>query len=255
MSGKGLPTWVFVAGTYRSGSTTHYQMTRDIVEETKNGKGIGYHTEAKLEEFDVEGNKPYVVCKVFEFLPNGFKGEPSYGKKLLNEGRMMSVVSVRDPRDIITSMYARDERRGVTFDIDKVAKKDLPVWLANVERWIDFDPKMAYWTKFEEFTRNLLKEIRAIATHLRIELDDQLAKDIAGRYTIKAQGRRKQEYKQSKPDIKEDPWLPSIPSIVFGTSGHYTTWLNAPEQRIVEDAARAFMERFGYLQGGNDETG
>ena len=35
------PTWVFVAGPYRSGSTTQYQMTRNIVEETGNGLGVG----------------------------------------------------------------------------------------------------------------------------------------------------------------------------------------------------------------------
>jgi len=48
------PTWIFCAGTYRSGSTTQYRITRDIVESTKNGRGIGYHTEDKLKEHDLE---------------------------------------------------------------------------------------------------------------------------------------------------------------------------------------------------------
>ena len=107
MTDKRKPTWVFVAGPYRSGSTTQYRIVEDIIDETNNGKGIGYHTEKKLKEFDVEGNKPFVVCKVFEFLPESFRGEESYGKTLHDEGRVMSVVSVRDPRDIIVSMRKR----------------------------------------------------------------------------------------------------------------------------------------------------
>ena len=57
------PTWVFVAGAYRTASTTQYQMARDIVEQTENGIGIGYHTERKLKEFD-EKESDLVVCKV-----------------------------------------------------------------------------------------------------------------------------------------------------------------------------------------------
>jgi len=46
------PTWIFVAGPYRSGSTTQYEMARDIVEKTNTGIGIGYHNERRLKEFD-----------------------------------------------------------------------------------------------------------------------------------------------------------------------------------------------------------
>ena len=47
-----MTNWVFVAGIYRSGSTTQYEMVRDIVTQTGNGIGIGYHTENKLTEYD-----------------------------------------------------------------------------------------------------------------------------------------------------------------------------------------------------------
>lgn len=249
---KSLPTWVFVAGPYRSGSTTQYQITRDIIEETKNGKGVGYHTEDKLREFDVEGNKPYVVCKVFEFLPDGFRGDESYGKELYDQDRAVSVVSVRDPRDIMVSMRKRAHQRGAYFDFNSVAKDDFPIWLGNVVKWID-KIERSYWSRFEEFTQNLLYETRAIAAHLGIELDDDHAKDIAGRYSIRSQYHRKQEFKKAKPDAKEDPWLPSIPEIIFGTSGHWRTWLNGPERQLIEDVNRDFMVRFGYLEGDDDD--
>jgi len=250
---KSLPTWVFVAGTYRSASTMHYLMTEAIVERTNNGKGIGYHTEDKLVEFDVEGNKPFVVCKVFQFLPDGFKkpneteAKPSYGKVIHDKGRMMSVVSVRDPRDIIVSMRKRGDGREGGFDFERAVTENLPVWLGDVIKWIDFDPVCSYWSKFEEFTQNLLRETRAIAKHLEIDLSYSLAKSIAKELTVSAQRKRQEEHKNAKPEEREHPWLPSIPGIVFGTSGHYQTWLNAAERRMVEDANRGFMERFGYL--------
>jgi len=239
-------TWVFVAGTYRTGSTTHYQMARDIVEETGNGIGIGYHTEAKLREFDADSDHRYIVCKVFEYLPEGFRGETSHGEIIHRQKRLKAVVSIRDPRDIIVSMRKRDDQRGNGFDFKRVATEDFPVWLGQVERWADLGPYVALVSKFEHFTVNLLTEVRRIARHLDIELSDELAKDIAKRYTIRSQQERKEEHKKAGPDAREDPWLPSIPSIVFGTSGHWQTWLNGAERKMVYEANSRFFDRFGY---------
>jgi len=293
---KNMPTWVFEAGTYRSASTMHYQMTEAIVEVTRHGKGIGYHTEDKLVEFDVEGNKPYVVCKVFQFLPHGFKRSfdekkgPSYGRKIYEDGRMMSIVPVRDPRDIIVSMRKRGDGRGGGFDFERVATASLPEWLGDVVKWIDFDPARSYWSKFEEFTTHLLREVRAVASYLQIDLTNsvidldaaerleidkigecdlvelrdkigngiidaseaidlgiEIDKDIARFLSVSEQRKRQEKRKSAKPDEREHPWLPSIPGVVFGSSGHWRTWLAASEARMVEDANRAFMERFGYL--------
>jgi hypothetical protein len=249
MGDRNLPTWVFVAGSYRSGSTTQYQITEDIVTETNNGKGIGYHTEKKLEEFDVPGNKQYVVCKVFEFLPDSFKGGPSYGAKIHADGRMMATVTVRDPRDIMVSMRTRDTNRGVLFNVTEVAKDELPIWLGNVEKWIKLGLDKAYWSKYEEFTLNLLRETRAIAEFLKIPLTVAHAKNIAKRYTITAMEAKKKEFKKKKPEEREHPWLPSIPGVLFGTSGQHKTWLSVQERRAVEENNADFMRRFGYLEG------
>ena len=245
---KSLPTWVFVAGPYRTASTTQYLMTEKIVEATNSGKGIGYHTEAKLAEFDVEGNKPYIVCKVFQWLPEGFQAPwadepgPSHGAKIHAEGRMMSVVSIRDPRDMIVSMK---KRRGDDFDFQQIATVDFPKWLGDAVKWI-YNTK-SHWSRFEDFTQHLLREVRAIARHLQVDLSDEAAKDIAKSLTVQEQQKRQEERKKAKPEEREHPWLPSIPGIVFGTSGHHKTWLTASEVKMVEEANREFMERFGYL--------
>jgi hypothetical protein len=247
------PTWIFVAGTYRSASTTQYRITRDIVEWAGLGMGIGYHTETRLKEFDVpDSPHTYIVCKVFEFLPEGFKGnndtvQVSHGEIIHRQDRIRAVVTIRDPRDIIVSQRTRTENQGKEFDFKKVATEKMPNWLAWVQKWIDLGPELCYWAKFEDFTLNLLTLTRKIAAHLDIDLPDEQAKEIAARYTIRAQKEKKREFKQNQaPEKREDPWLPSIPEVLFGTSGHSRTWLNGPERAMVYEANKEFFERFGY---------
>jgi len=80
-----------------------------------------------------------------------------------------------------------------------------------------------------------------------IDLGIEIDKDIARFLSVSEQRKRQEKRKNAKPDEREHPRLPSIPGIVFGSSGHWRTWLAASEARMVEDANRAFMERFGYL--------
>lgn len=241
--------WVFVAGTYRSGSTTQYQMTRDIVEQTDNGIGIGYHTEGKLKDFDKPENR-YIVCKVFEFLKNGFRDEPSCAAKFFKQNRVKAIVTIRDPRDIIVSMKKREEGRKRNgkedkWDFEKTATVNFPIWLNRLEMWIDLGPEITLMSPFEEMTQNLYREVKRIAQHLDIEITSDHAKTIAKNYTIAEMNRRKRECKER--DRKEDAWLPSVPGVVFGTSGLYNTWLSQPEIKMVEIANESFMKRFGYL--------
>ena len=249
------PTWVFVCGTYRTASTTQYQMTRDIVEETNNGIGIGYHQEKKLAKFD-DADVRYVVCKVFEFLPEGFRGERSLGEAFLRAKRLKAIASVRDPRDIIVSMrkrsqdhgkavVARGETNDDTWSFHQTATEDFPRWLYWLQKWADLGPSITLVSHYEEFTQNLYREVQRIAEHLAINLPADHAKNIAKRYTIASMKERKEAKK--KAGEKEDKWLPSVPGVVFGTSGLHQTWLTGPERELVEKHNQAFMERFGYL--------
>lgn len=250
------PTWIFVAGTYRTASTTHYQMTRDIVEETNNGIGIGYHQEKKLEKFD-NIDVRYVVCKVFEFLPEGFRGKQSLGEGFLRAKRLKAVVSVRDPRDIMVSMKKRSIDLGKKiisaesshsdneWSIHENATVNFPIWLGWLEKWADLGPAITLVSRYEDFTANLYREVQRISDHLNIKISPDHAKSIAKRYTIPEMKKRKQEKRDA--GEKEDKWLPSVPAIVFGTSGIHRTWLTGPEKNLVEEHNRAFMEKFGYL--------
>lgn len=278
------PVWIFVAGSYRTGSTTHYEMTRDVVEATGSGLAIGYHNERRLPDFDgldygdLEAVKAiyakheiecpfdappkfsrdpfYIVCKVFEFLPDGFRDGTSHGQILARQNRIRAVVSVRDPRDIITSMRRREEQRSDDgrkesggFDFQKVATKQLPIWLGAVMKWADMGPERVLISKFETFTTNLYREVRRIAAHLDLELTADEAKEIAKRYqvnTLKARKRAYWDAKQEDPELREDPALPSIPALVFASSGQWRNQLTVAEAELVYEANKAFFVRFGY---------
>lgn len=246
------PFWIFVSGTYRTASTTQYCITRDIVEETNSGIGIGYHTEGRLEERDKSTRKGHiVVCKVFKFLPETSK----WGELFLSEHRLKALCTIRDPRDIIVSMKARAlARHDDDFNLNKTVTEDFPIWLGQLEQWIDLGPEITLVTKYEEFITNLYKEAKRIAEFLGIDADDDLLKTIAKCYTVQAQVKAREDHrkavqearKEKKDEPKEDPWLPSIPSIKFGTSGHWRTWLSTGEITVVNDICGKFMERFGY---------
>lgn len=243
--------WVFVAGCYRSASTTQYQIVRDIVEITDSGIGVGYHTESKLAKFD-KRDHGIVVCKVFEPLWLGFRGKSSYAKKFFDEQRVKAIVTMRDPRDIIVSMMKRSE--GLTkngkkseWNFEETATINFPIWLSNLEKWIDLGD-ITLVTKYAEMTNGLsglITETKRIAQHLIVELSDKQIRTIASCYTIEAMNKRKTKLRQTKE--KADPWIPAIPGIVFGTSNIHKTWLSGPKRRMVEQANQHFMERFGYL--------
>ena len=232
------PTWVFEAGIYRSGSTTHYELCRDIVNETNNGIGIGYHTESRLKEHDSDNHK-FIVCKVFEPLFEGFRGEPSYAKKFFEQNRVLAIATMRDPRDVATSMKRRSEGRNKKgqedeWSFEKTVQENFPVWFSNLDKWLEWGAMPA---KYEEFTLNLYREAKQIAEHLNIDASDNLLKTIAKRYTVQNIQKIGQENKGA---------LPSRPGIVFGTSGIHKTWLTAPERKMVEDSVGWFIEKYGY---------
>lgn len=272
------PTWVFVAGSYRSGSTTHYGMVRDIVTKTNSGIGIGYHKEERLIDFDAfdwknkqaiddifskhniqhsfkrvprfSRDSYYIVCKVFEYLPNGFRGEVSHGEIIARQNRMKAIVSVRDPRDIAVSMRNRGrELSGNVFDFKKTVTENFPIWLGQVMRWADLGEEITLVSKFEDFTQHLLREVRRIANHLEIELPDETAKLIAGEYKVEAIRKKKDKYwkeREDNPRLREDPALPSIPGLLFASSGQWQRELSEAEVKMVVEANKVFMERFGY---------
>jgi len=251
------PIWIFSCGIYRSASTTHYTMTRDIVEVTKNGTAIGYHQESKLKKFDVPSPHRYIVCKVFEFLPSGFKGHKdklgkSHAELIHRERRLKALATIRDPRDIIVSMRERHSRQmedpkhqRKPFDFKHRVEVEFPIWLGQLHKWINLGPTVSMMSRYEVWTNGLLKEVYRIAEHLEIELTREQARKIAGDHTLKSIVDRKKAKRREKK--REDPWLPSIPGILFGTSGAYREHLTKKEEDVLIKANRTWMRRYGYL--------
>ncbi|MBD3268503.1 hypothetical protein GF373_17685 [bacterium] len=242
MSSK--PTWVFVVGPYRTASTTQYEIVRDILEATKSGKGVGYYDQRgwKVRNFDDAEHGKMIVCKAFVFLP--------YSSPQVNiffeQGRLRAAATIRDPRDIATSMKIRSERLGNDdWSFETTVVEYFPKWLAQFETWVEkLGPDDIIVSKYEEFTTDLLTEVHRLSEFLGVDLSDDQAKNIAVRYDKEAMMIRKK--KAHKKGEKEDEWLPSIPSIVTGVSGKYKEHLTLKELNLVEETNADFMRRWGY---------
>ena len=242
------PTWVFVVGVYRTGSTTQYRMVEEIVQSTNNGVGIGYHTEGRLEAHDMRDDLPgkgYIVCKVFIYLPE----TSPHGERFLREGRVKVVGTTRDPRDIYVSMRTREKERSNVVGIeyfDKTVREGFPTWISQFNRWADLPG--AHIVRFEEMTKNLHGEVRGLAQFLGIPLNSEQIHEIASHYTIEAQKRDKEAYYQEpdRENRREHPVLPSIPDVLFGTSGHWHDLLTNVEARVIKETTAQYMARWGY---------
>jgi len=240
------PTWVFVVGAYRTGSTTQYLLTEAVVQRTKSGKGLGYEQEGKLTRFDEAKYGRYLVAKVFKYLPE----TSEQGQKFLEEKRLKGIGTTRDPRDIIVSMRERSRDLGNTeWSFDKTVTQDFPVWLGQFNRWADLGRDLVLVTRFEDMIVDLEREVYRIARHLSIPMVPRLAMPIACEFTLSAQKHRKARFfarKNKHKGAREHPMLPSIPSWRFGTAGHWPKWLSPAKVALVEEHARDYMKRWGY---------
>lgn len=238
------PTWVFVVGPYRTASTTQYEIVRDILEETGSGKGVGYYDQAgwKIRNFDDPQYGRYVACKNFTYLP---KEKPVVGT-IKEDGRIKATGTIRDPRDIATSMMIRSwNLDNDDWDFEETVTEFFPVWLGQFDEWVQNLQKEMLVSRFEVLTNNLLKETKRLAGFLDVDLNSKQAEIIASRYTTDKIMKRKKEAKEQ--EEQEDEWLSSIPSIVTGKSGIYQEYLSPQQIEMIEQANEDFMRRWGYL--------
>ncbi|KKN85731.1 hypothetical protein LCGC14_0275360 [marine sediment metagenome] len=246
------PIWVFVTGTYRTGSTTQNRIAAAIVEHANRGRGIGYHKESRLVEHDKDEDE-LVICKVFRYLPD----ESETAARFLKEGRIRVVGTVRDPRDIFVSMQERARRSGKIgeFSGKTVINEKLPMWLGWFDMWVDKIPRnMIHVSKFEVMIEDLSAEALRIATFLGIAISLKEARTLTNPFRLPDQQKAKDEYWKKRRKLekagenppREHPVLPSLPAVVFGTSGHWKTWLNHTQVRMIERSCKKYMARWGY---------
>jgi len=240
------PTWVFVVGTYRTASTTQYRMVEEVVQSTHNGFGIGYHTDNRLGLYDEETppqqGRCYVVCKVFKYLPvTAVKGS-----QFLKERRLKVIGTVRDPRDVFVSMRTRRAQQGADVGDEwfaQVVGTDFPVWFGQFMLWARTSPALI--SKFENVTADPLKEVQRIGSFLRVRLSHNAARAIAQKYTTQALRDEGEEIHKNRP-VRAHPVLPSIPPVLFGTSGHWKEHITQQQADAIYSATKEYMDTWGY---------
>lgn len=228
------PIWIFEFGMYRTGSTSHYLLIEGIIEELGLGQGIGYHTDERLNTYE-RYNGQFVVCKVFRPVCE----ESQTGKVIKQEGRVRAIGTIRDPRDIVASM----KKRGVNFSWENTME-EWPKWMGWFLKWCSYGPDVTRVAKYEDFTKDPVREALEIAKFLNIRLNLKQAQNVAQRATLEYQKELNEKAKEE--NRSAHPWLPSIPGPAFGKSKNWPEVLTAQEKRDIEGKARHIIAKWRY---------
>ncbi len=233
--------WIFCGGMNRSGSTVQYQITARLVEEAKLGKRVEW---VKFSDFPVLRDK-YAhdnQWKVFKThnCTNTIQAE-------FQQQNAMGVYIYRDVRDVFVSvMY----RQATTFE-QQWAKRGWKKWLHNYELWTHL-PNMLI-LKYEDVVNDLPKEVRSIADHLGISLDDEKYEAIAEEHSLERQREYISKLKSEshkllkRPNALFDPYtLLHTDHINFGKIGRWKDILTLQQVALIEQMAGEWLISNGY---------
>ncbi|NUO78598.1 sulfotransferase domain-containing protein [candidate division KSB1 bacterium] len=173
--------WIFCCGMPRSGSTLHFQMTAQIVEEA----GLGRRVE-------------WVKPKLFRELRNQYAEDASWKvfkthyctETMTKEFRRRNAVGLyiyRDLRDVFVSAMRKYE---LTFEL-MWQRPFLDNCLEYYETWTSLPNVMV--SKYEEMMADLPAEVGRIAAHLGLQLEAGQCHQIAAAYSLERQKERIEE--------------------------------------------------------------
>jgi hypothetical protein len=217
------------AGQRRSGSFAVYQVMREIVTLRKIGSGdwIGAHPEAHMKKWAQSSD--YTVLKYHE-VP----------KELAQYvDRVLAVMIIRDPRDVIISLM---NRTGQEFE-QVFASNAYTRNFTNVDKWFEVMPEGNLLVlRYEEFVINRWYWVMRISEFMGFLLGAGEARKIATDYGLKANRER-----GDKVDKYDDDYVPAR-HIASGKVGQWSE-LGPILPGILEahPPTARFMRRFGYV--------
>ena len=167
----------------RSGSTLQYQITKAIVEETNNGKALGWVDGENINEIITNNiDKTYIkIVKSHSYLPQF---------DMLKNVRY--VYSYRDIRDVAVSQMNKYKKKYKDLNIT-----GLVLNLIETNRsWIKMENILI--SRYEIFRNNIYEETNKIAAFLGINISEELTLQISNDLTIEKQIEKIKKLKNNK---------------------------------------------------------
>jgi sulfotransferase family protein len=169
--------WIFCCGMARSGSTLQYQITSQLVEDANIGHRVAWHGAAGFAKVRKQyaGDMEWKVFKSHFFTSE-------MGEEFANGAK--GIYIYRDIRDVIVSVARKQEVSASTIIHDEFIYKRL----TNYTQWT-LQPRVLV-SRYDDIINNLPTEVRRIAEHLEINVDDRYCKQLADKYSLEAQKKR-----------------------------------------------------------------
>jgi len=233
--------WIFCGGMGRSGSTVQYQITARLVEEAKLGKRVGW---IKLSDFPALRDKyahdnQWKVVKTHA-CTNTIQAE-------FQQQNAMGVYIFRDVRDVFVSTM---NKRAKSFE-QLWANNTFEKKLHNFELWTSL-PNMLI-LKYEDVVNDLPKEVRSIAIHLGISLDNEKYEAIAADYSLERQREYVLRLKSEPSKLRKinnnlvDPYTQLHTNHIHsGKVGRWKEILTSQQVAFIEQIAGKWLVNNGY---------
>ncbi len=170
--------YVLCAGMYRACSTWQYEVIAHLLERHRKGQRLGYLTG---EEFAVQdqrtgANPGWGVLKSHE-------GHESFSRAIAS-GRAITIYAHRDIRDVVFSLM---HKRGVTFE--QLVRQGMIHQVLVNDRFWSHQPNVLT-QRYESLVKDPVGGVLEIARHLKIEISQAEANEIATEYSFQTNRRR-----------------------------------------------------------------
>jgi hypothetical protein len=232
--------WIFCCGMIRSGSTVHYQLTKEIIEHKNLGKGLGWVEADKFNNLYKENksNHTFKVVKIHKCLPQI--------EKMSLNGEALVIHIYRDLRDVIVSILNKDK---TTFW--KTFRKDFLDSLMNESvKWSGLEK--VFVSKYEDMISDMATETKRIAEYLDIKLEESLVKKISQKFSIENQKKRIQDFNfeiqgiHTGINVHDPNSLLHQNHIFSGKKGQWQDSLSVIEIGLIEDCSYKWLKSNNY---------
>lgn len=233
--------WIFCCGMQRSGSTVHYQITKEIVESQNVGQGLGWVEIGQFQQmYDSNKNQDRIfVVKTHQYI--------DLASELLQQEQAKAIYIYRDMRDNVVSMM---NKRKVSFWRVAVFSEFIPTNLNAYYSWSNANNMLI--SKYEDMVQDLIGEVTKIARFLEIELNEEEVVRIAQKYSINKQKERVSSFDYGREGIQsgyvtyESNTLLHSDHIYSGEIDQWRHELSPIQAGVVECLAYDFLVTRGY---------
>jgi len=240
--------WIFCGGMQRAGSTLQYQIVSHLVEKNGIGARMPFLNPIDLEKF-IASNPSVKECTVLK--THIFSDNVA---RLFTESKAMGFYVYRDLRDVVVSMA---NKNGISV-MELVRTSFLEKLLEQDTKWTHQDGVFIF--RYEDMIQDLSGQVKRIAAHLGLEIDNNEAEGVAKLFSISEQQQRIANY-QAKMQLRGETISYDSKSLLHYNhinSGKVGQWREVlTDKELVEINSRAgeWLFQSGYSNREKEKLG